>query len=117
MGNFIKALLISGLIMAVLYGSAHHWGGLEFFIDGQVLEPVLALGVVMVSVMVTLLVVALVIFGLLGSVFMVGGLIALVVVGVVFFSGLVISWPVVLAGVVIWLLVRDKPNKNNSMRY
>ncbi|MFT5163128.1 MAG: hypothetical protein ACI9FJ_001713 [Alteromonadaceae bacterium] len=120
MRHFIKALMISCLVMAVLFCSAHLWGGLNIVVDDQLLEPALALGVVMVSVIVSLFIGALVIAGVLGSMLLVGGFFAMAAfigIGLVFFSGLVISWPVIIAALVIWLLVREKPSKNNSVGY
>lgn len=121
MGNFIKAIFISAFIMAMLFYSAHFWGGLNVVIDGHLIEPILALGVVMVSVIVSIFIAALVIAGVFGSIMLVGGFVACIVaffaISAMLFSGLFISWPVVIAAIVIWLLVRDKPNKNKPIHY
>lgn len=100
--------------MAISLCFAHHFIGFDIVIDDDLIEPIFALGVVMTAFIVSMVVVALVIAGLLGSFFLIGALIALAVGGVVLFTGMLFSWPVLLTIVVIWLICRDKKSDRRA---
>ena len=117
MGNFIKAIFISLLLTVLLCSIGHEWVGFNLSLDDELLEPVVALGVIM-SVFVTVLVVAcLVIAGVLGSVLLFGLFFVAAIAGIMAFFGLFFSWPVIFVALILWLLLREKPNKNNSIHY
>ena len=126
MGTLFKAVCFGLLVMVVLSClDHHHWGHFDFHFSFSdvIIEPIAGLvgGIVglvggIVGVLVALFVVGLVIAGLLGSALL-GGM-AIVAVGAMFlFGGLVFSWPVLLVGLVIWLMVRDRPPRHRPMRY
>ena len=140
MNNFFKAVLVAAIFIWLfdLHGYLHEsfhwhvhfdndwasfdryesdWHGVVHWLDGHWFESIIGLGVVMLSFIISLIVGALIVAALLGSLVFAGGLALLLIIGAVLFSGLFISWPVVLGVLVIWLLVRDKPRKNNSMGY
>ncbi len=129
MGSLLKAVFFGLLIMVVLSHLDHHhwghWGNFDFDLSFSdvIVEPIAGLvgGIVglvggIIGVLVALVVVGLVIAGLLGSALL-GGLAIVAVATMFLFGGLVFSWPVLLVGLVVWLMVREKPVRHRPMRY
>lgn len=115
--NFFKAVFIGLILTALCMGAIHHWVGFDISIDGDLVEPVLALGVVMTVFLFVMAIVGLVIAGILGSVVLFGIVVAAFVGGIVLFASALFSWPVLLGLVVLWLICRDKPRQRAYERY
>jgi hypothetical protein len=128
LGTFFKVVFFGLLVMVILSClDHHHWGQFDFNFNSSfadvIIEPIVGLvgGIVglvggIIGVLVALVVVGLVIAGLLGSALL-GGLAIVAVAGMFLFGGLVFSWPVLLVGLVVWLMVRERPVRRRQMRY
>ena len=106
---------MAAVIVAVLFYFSHQGFGFHIHFDENWFEPLfesgLTVGVVIMSMIVALVIGGLVLMGLL-----VGGFVTFIaaffVIGAMLLSSLVFSWPVIIAAVVIWLLVREKPRRH-----
>ncbi|WP_448569459.1 hypothetical protein [Thalassotalea ganghwensis] len=109
--SFIKSLFIATLatfFLTFVFGaSLIELFDINVYAGDSIVEPLKAISISALVVVVIMVAVVAVILSVFGTLIFVGilvaGSIALVVLGM--------FWPILIAAVLIWLLVRDKPNK------
>lgn len=86
---------------------------INVYMDGELIEPLKAIGVSAVAVVVLVLMALAIVLSVFGSFIF----ISLLVLGSVAMVAIGVFWPVLLIAVVIWLVTRDKAGSKEKVQY
>lgn len=115
--TFFKSLLLA--IFATLFLT--YALGISFlelldinvYMDGELIEPLKAIGVSAVAMVILVLIALVIVLSVFGSFVF----ISLLILGSVAMVAIGVFWPVFLAAVVIWLMTRTKSTTNEEREY
>ena len=115
--TFFKSLvlaIVATLFLTYVLGV----GFLELFdinvyMDGEIIEPLKAIGVSAVATVILVLIALAIVLSVFGSLIFVG----LLIVGSVVMVAVGIFWPLFLIAGVIWLVTRNKNQQSESLHY
>jgi hypothetical protein len=86
---------------------------INVYMDGELIEPLKAIGVSAVAMVILVLIALVIVLSVFGSFVF----ISLLILGSVAMVAIGVFWPVFLAAVVIWLMTRTKSTANEERQY
>jgi hypothetical protein len=115
--SFFKSLLLAifaTLFLTYALGTSFlELLDINVYMDGELIEPLKAIGVSAVATVILMLIALAIVLSVFGSFIF----ISLLVLGAVAMVAIGVFWPVLLIAVVIWLVTRDKANTKEEVRY
>ena len=86
---------------------------INVYMDGELIEPLKAIGVSAVATVILVLIALAIVLSVFGSFIF----ISLLIMGSVAMVAIGVFWPVLLAAVAIWLVTRNKPSTKKATQY
>ncbi len=86
---------------------------INVYMDGELIEPLKAIGVSAVATVILVLIALAIVLSVFGSFIFIG----LLIMGSVAMVAIGVFWPVLLAAVAIWLVTRHKPSTKKETQY
>ncbi len=86
---------------------------INVYMDGELIEPLKAIGVSAVATVILVLIALAIVLSVFGSFIFIG----LLIMGSVAMVAIGVFWPVLLAAVAIWLVTRNKPSTKKETQY
>lgn len=115
--SFFKSLLLAifaTLFLTYALGTSFlELLDINVYMDGELIEPLKAIGVSAVATVIMMLIALAIVLSVFGSFIF----ISLLVLGAVVMVAIGVFWPVLLIAVVIWLVTRDKASTKEKVRY
>jgi len=115
--TFFKSLLLAifaTIFLTYVLGTSFlELLNINVYMDGELIEPLKAIGVSAVACVILVLIALAIVLSVFGSLIFVG----LLIVGSVAMVTIGIFWPVFLMAVVIWLLMRSKKEPADNQQY
>lgn len=107
--TFFKSLLLAILatlfLTYVLGTSFLEMLDIDVYMDGQLIEPLKAIGVSAVATVILVLIALAIVLSVFGSLIFIG----LLVAGSIVMVAIGVFWPILLIALIIWLVTRNKP--------
>ncbi len=115
--SFFKSLLLAifaTLFLTYALGTSFlELLDINVYMDGELIEPLKAIGVSAVATVILMLIALAIVLSVFGSFIF----ISLLVLGAVAMVAIGVFWPVLLIAVVIWLVTRDKVSSKEKMQH
>jgi len=115
--SFFKSLLLAifaTLFLTYALGTSFlELLDINVYMDGELIEPLKAIGVSAVATVILMLIALAIVLSVFGSFIF----ISLLVLGAVAMVAIGVFWPVLLIAVVIWLVTRDKVSTKEKEQY
>lgn len=115
--SFFKSLLLAifaTLFLTYALGTSFlELLDINVYMDGELIEPLKAIGVSAVATVILMLIALAIVLSVFGSFIF----ISLLVLGAVAMVAIGVFWPVLLIAIVIWLVTRDKVSTKEKVQY
>ena len=115
--SFFKSLILAifaTLFLTYVLGTSFlELLDINVYMDGELIEPLKAIGVSAVATVILVLIALAIVLSVFGSLIFVG----LLIVGSVAMIAIGVFWPVLLIAAVIWLVTRNKNNVQERQQY